>query len=160
MIQIDEPWLRNDPRAAERLAVAAIDTALEGITVPTVVHLCFGYAAVVDGGKPSAYPFLEPLADSRVTAISIEAAQPGLDLGVLASLGAKTVLLGVIDLADPEIEADALVADRLRAALRHVPPERLVAAPDCGMKYLPRERAFGKLRALAGGAEIVRAELS
>jgi 5-methyltetrahydropteroyltriglutamate--homocysteine methyltransferase len=160
VLQLDEPWLREDPRAAARIAVAAIDRALEGVSVPTVVHLCFGYAAVVGDGKPSAYAFLETLADCRASAISIEAAQPNIDLGVLAALASKTVMLGVIDLADPRVEPAAVVADRIRAGLRHVALERLVAAPDCGMKYLPRERAHGKLRALAAGAAIVRAERS
>jgi 5-methyltetrahydropteroyltriglutamate--homocysteine methyltransferase len=159
VIQLDEPWLRNDPPAAERLAVAAIDRALEGITVPTVVHLCFGYAAVVSDAKPPAYPFLEALADCAASAVSIEAAQPGLDLGVLAAFSDKTIMLGVIDLGDGEVESDKLVADRIRAGLRHVAADRLVPAPDCGMKYLSRDVARGKLRALAAGAALVRAEL-
>jgi 5-methyltetrahydropteroyltriglutamate--homocysteine methyltransferase len=159
VIQIDEPWLRENPRAARRVAVAAIDRALEGLTVPTVVHLCFGYAAVVGDEKPSAYPFLEQLAACSAAQISIEAAQPALDLAVLEALAPKTVVLGVLDLGDERVESAAQVAARIRAALAHVPAERLVAAPDCGMKYLPREVAFGKLRALAQGAAIVRAEL-
>jgi 5-methyltetrahydropteroyltriglutamate--homocysteine methyltransferase len=160
VLQLDEPWLREDPRAATGIAVAAIDRALEGVTVPTVVHLCFGYAAVVGDAKPSAYPFLEMLADCRASAISIEAAQPQVDLGVLAALASKTIMLGVIDLGDPLVEPAAVVASRIRAGLRHVAAERLVAAPDCGMKYLPRELAHGKLGALAAGAAIVRAECS
>jgi 5-methyltetrahydropteroyltriglutamate--homocysteine methyltransferase len=159
VIQIDEPWLREDPQAARRIAVAAIDRALEGLTVPTVVHLCFGYAAVVGDEKPSAYPFLEELAACAAAQISIEAAQPGIDLDVLDALAPKTVVLGVIDLGDERVESADAVAARLRAALAHTPPERLVAAPDCGMKYLRRDVAFAKLRALAQGAAIVRAEL-
>jgi 5-methyltetrahydropteroyltriglutamate--homocysteine methyltransferase len=160
VIQIDEPWLRTDPAAAERIAVAGIDRALAGLTVPTVVHLCFGYAAVVGNDKPAGYPFLEQLAACGAAQISIEAAQPRIDLGVLGELAPKTIVLGVLDLADARVESAAEVAGRIRAALRHVPPERLIAAPDCGMKYLPRDVATGKLRALAQGAAIVRAELS
>jgi 5-methyltetrahydropteroyltriglutamate--homocysteine methyltransferase len=159
VIQIDEPWLREDPAAAERIAVAAIDRALAGIAVPTIVHLCFGYAAVVGDDKPSTYPFLEQLAACSASQISIEAAQPAVDLGALAALSPKTIVLGVLDLGDPEVETPNDVAARIRAGLRHVPAERLVPAPDCGMKYLRRDVAFGKLRALAQGAAIVRAEL-
>jgi 5-methyltetrahydropteroyltriglutamate--homocysteine methyltransferase len=160
VLQIDEPWVRNDPAAARRYAVKAIDRALQGLTVPTVVHLCFGYAAVVPGEtKPSGYSFLAELADCRADQISIEAAQPRLDLGILRDLAPKTVMLGVIDLGDPAVEAAETVAARIRAALAYLPPERLVPAPDCGMKYLDRATAFGKLRALAEGAALVRREL-
>jgi 5-methyltetrahydropteroyltriglutamate--homocysteine methyltransferase len=152
VIQLDEPWLRNDPEAAGRYAVPAINRALAGITVPTALHLCFGYAAVVKSQKPTGYSFLPQLADTVAAQISIEAAQPRLDLGVLADLSGKTVVLGVIDLADPAVETADQVAARIRAALRYVPPQRLIAAPDCGMKYLPRDTAFGKLRALCEGA--------
>jgi 5-methyltetrahydropteroyltriglutamate--homocysteine methyltransferase len=109
--------------------------------------------------KPSGYSFLPQLADSAADQISIEAAQPNLDLGVLADLGSKTVMLGVLDLATPEIETAEVVAQRIRAALRHIAPEHLIPAPDCGMKYLSRNVAFGKLRALAEGAAIARREL-
>jgi 5-methyltetrahydropteroyltriglutamate--homocysteine methyltransferase len=156
VIQIDEPWLRNNPAAANRYAVRAIDRALEGLGVPTVVHLCFGYAAIVGSDKPTGYSFLTPLADSCADQISIEAAQPGLDLGVLVDLAPKTVVLGVLDLADPQIETADEVANRIRAALTHISPDRLVAAPDCGMKYLPRDVAYGKLCALVEGAKMVR----
>jgi 5-methyltetrahydropteroyltriglutamate--homocysteine methyltransferase len=159
VIQLDEPWLRQDPAAAKRIAVKAIDRALEGLTVTTVVHLCFGYAAVVKGRKPVGYSFLSELAACNADQISIEAAQPKLDLGVLEDLAPKKIMLGVIDLADPAAETPAVVAGRIRAGLKHVAPERLVPAPDCGMKYLPREIAFAKLKALAAGAKIVRAEL-
>jgi 5-methyltetrahydropteroyltriglutamate--homocysteine methyltransferase len=124
-----------------------------------VVHLCFGYAAIVKGEKPVGYSFLAELGACKTDQISIEAAQPKLDLGVLKELSPKTVMLGVIDLADPHAETPAIVADRIRAALKYLPPERLIPAPDCGMKYLPRELAFAKLKALADGAAIVRAEL-
>ena len=160
VIQLDEPWLRNDPDAAKRIAIKAIDRALAGLSVPTVVHLCFGYAAVVHGQKPTGYSFLPQLADSAAQQISIEAAQPKLDLGVLSELAGKTIMLGVIDLADQAIETPEQVAQRIRRALKYVAPERLVPAPDCGMKYLARETAFGKLTALSAGAAMVRRELS
>jgi 5-methyltetrahydropteroyltriglutamate--homocysteine methyltransferase len=160
VIQLDDPWLRNDPDAAKRIAVKALNRALEGLSVPTVVHLCFGYAAVVPGQKPTGYSFLPQLADSAAQQISIEAAQPKLDLGILSELAGKTILLGVIDLADPAVETPERVAERIRAALKHVATERLTPAPDCGMKYLPRATAFGKLQALSAGAAIVRRELS
>ena len=160
VIQLDEPWLRNDPENARRFAVKAINRALEGVTVPTVVHLCFGYAAVVPGQKPTGYSFLVELADSVAEQISIECAQPHLDMGMLADLSNKKILLGVIDLGNPAIESAEAVAARIRAGLAHVDAERLIPAPDCGMKYLPRATAFGKLKALAEGAAIVRRELT
>jgi 5-methyltetrahydropteroyltriglutamate--homocysteine methyltransferase len=160
VIQLDEPWLRNNPEEAKRYAVKAINRALEGITVPTVVHLCFGYAAVVTGLKPTGYSFLPQLSDTIAQQISIESAQPKIDLGVLKDLAPKKVMLGVIDLSDPTIETPQKVAERIRAGLKHMSPDRLLPAPDCGMKYLPRATAFGKLKALAEGAAIVRRELS
>ena len=160
-VQLDEPWLRQDPAAARRIAVKAIDRALEGVAVPTIVHLCFGYAAVVPGSsKPVGYAFLPELAACRADQISIEAAQPRLDLGILRDLAPKTVVLGVLDLADSAPETADVVATRIRAALRFVPPERLVPAPDCGMKYLARDVALAKLKALADGAAIVRREMT
>jgi 5-methyltetrahydropteroyltriglutamate--homocysteine methyltransferase len=159
VIQLDEPWLRNDPDAARRIAVAAIDRALAGLSVTTVVHLCFGYAALVGAKSRNRYDFLGELSDSAAQQISIEAAQPRLDLGQLAELSPKVIILGVLDLGDDRVETPEQVADRIRAALAHVPVDRLVPAPDCGMKYLPRAVAFGKLRALSAGAAIVRSEL-
>jgi 5-methyltetrahydropteroyltriglutamate--homocysteine methyltransferase len=159
VVQLDEPWVRTAPDKAARYGVKAINRALDGIPGPTIVHLCFGYAAMVRN-KPAGYAFLPQLADSAAAQISIEAAQPRLDLGVLKDLAGKTIVLGVLDLNDPAVESAAKVAARLRQALRHVPAERLVAAPDCGMKYLPRAVAYGKLKALAGGAAIVRRELA
>jgi 5-methyltetrahydropteroyltriglutamate--homocysteine methyltransferase len=159
VIQLDEPWLRNDPEAAKRYAVRAINRALEGIRVTTVVHLCFGYAAVVHTRKPTGYSFLPQLAESVAQQISIEAAQPRLDFGVLRDLAGKTIILGVLDLGDPAIETAEDVAARIRTGLKHVAADRLIPAPDCGMKYLPRATAYGKLKALAEGAHIVRAEL-
>ena len=158
VIQLDEPWLRNDPESAKRFAIPAINRALEGITVPTVIHLCFGYAFLVKN-KPTSYFFLEELADSKATQISIESAQPQIDLGVLKNLSAKKIMLGVINLGDQIVERPEQVAERIRGALKYVSPDRLVPAPDCGMKYLTREVAFGKLKALADGAAIVRKEL-
>jgi 5-methyltetrahydropteroyltriglutamate--homocysteine methyltransferase len=160
VIQLDEPWLRNDPDAAKRIAVKAINRALQGLKVPTVVHPCFGYAAVVKHQKPSGYSFLPQLADSTADVISIEAAQPKLDFGDLKDLSKKKIMLGVINLGDLTIETPERVAERIRTGLKHVAPERLIPAPDCGMKYLPRDVAFGKLKALAEGAAIVRKELS
>jgi 5-methyltetrahydropteroyltriglutamate--homocysteine methyltransferase len=160
VIQLDEPWLRNDPVAANRFAVQAINRALQGVTIPTVVHLCFGYAAVVPGQKPTGYSFLTQLADSTAEQISIECAQPALDLGMLKDLSNKKILLGVIDLGSPKIERGEDVAARIRAGLKHVSADRMIPAPDCGMKYLSRATAFGKLKSLAEGAAIVRRELS
>jgi 5-methyltetrahydropteroyltriglutamate--homocysteine methyltransferase len=161
VIQFDEPWVRNDPAAAKRYAVKAINRALQGITVPTVVHVCFGYAAVVPGEtKPSGYAFLAELDDSIAEQISIEAAQPKLDLGILADLSSKKIMLGVIDLGDPKVETAALIADRIRNGLKHVSADRLIPAPDCGMKYMPRHIAFGKLKAMCDAATMVRKEVS
>lgn len=160
VIQLDEPWLRNNPEEAQRYAVKAINRALQGLTVPTVVHLCFGYAAVVPGSsKPTGYSFLPQLADTIAQQISIESAQPRIDLGVLKDLAPKKVMLGVIDLNDSEVETPLKIADRIRAGLKYLPPDKLLPAPDCGMKYLPRATAFGKLKALVDGAALVRREL-
>ena len=159
VVQIDEPWLRSNPEAARRYAVKAINRALAGLDAETAVHLCFGYAHLVSG-KPSGYAFLPELGDSSAQQISIEAAQPKLDLGVLKDLGGKTVILGVLDLGTNEVESAETVAARIREGLKHVSPERLIPAPDCGMKYMARETAFAKLKALSDGAAIVRAELT
>ena len=161
VIQLDEPWVRNDPAAAKRYAVKAINRALQGITVPTVVHVCFGYAAVVPGDtKPAGYSFLGELNDTTAEQISIEAAQPKLDLGVLNDLSSKKILLGVIDLGNPEIETADMIADRIRHGLKYVSADRLIPAPDCGMKYMPRHVAFGKLKAMSDAAATVRKEVS
>ncbi len=159
VVQLDEPWVRTAPDKAERYGVRAINRALQGIEGPTVVHLCFGYAHVVHN-KPTGYAFLPQLADTVAQQISIEAAEPKIDLGVLADLSGKQIMLGVLDLGSAEVETPEQVAERIRAGLKHVSAERLIPAPDCGMKYMPRERAFGKLRALAEGAAIVRHELA
>lgn len=158
VIQIDEPYMQANPKEANAFGVAAIDRALEGIEGPTVVHLCFGYAYVVSE-KPEGYSFLPELDACAAEAISIEAAQPNLDPVILEKLPNKKVLFGVIDLGNQEVETAELVAKRLRGALSHISADRLVAAPDCGMKYLPRAVAFGKLKALVDGAQIVRDEI-
>jgi 5-methyltetrahydropteroyltriglutamate--homocysteine methyltransferase len=159
IVQLDEPWLETAPAVAARYAVKALDRVLAGVAGPTVVHLCFGYAQLVHDKSQGRYTFLEPLADSSVDQISIEAAQPKLDLGVLKAIARQTIILGVLDLGDPAIETPKQVAARIRAGLEHVAAERLIPAPDCGMKYLPRTTAFGKLQALVRGAAIVRREL-
>jgi 5-methyltetrahydropteroyltriglutamate--homocysteine methyltransferase len=158
-VQLDEPYLQAWPDRAREYGVAAIDRALEGVAGPTVVHLCFGYAHTVRDKKPSGYSYLPELDRCRATHVSIEAAQPRLDCAILAALPSKTIVFGVLDLGDEKVETPEVVAGRIRAALAHVPPERLVPAPDCGMKYLPRERALAKLEALVAGARLVRATL-
>jgi 5-methyltetrahydropteroyltriglutamate--homocysteine methyltransferase len=160
VVQLDEPWVRTDPEKALRYGLPAINRALQGIDGTTVVHICFGYAAVVTQQKPTGYSFLPQLADTVAQQISIEAAQPKLDLGVLRDLAGKQVMLGVLDLGDPGIETAETVAGRIREGLKYLPADRLIPAPDCGMKYLPRATAFGKLKALADGAAIVRRELA
>ena len=160
VIQLDEPWLREDLDGANRYGVEVINRALEGVTVTTCIHLCFGYGFVVSPDKPKTYAFLSQLADCTVDQVSIEAAQPHLDLAVLGGLPNKTIVLGVIDLSNNEVESAETLAARIRRALPHVAPERLVAAPDCGMKYLTREAAFGKLKAMVEGAAQVRRELT
>jgi 5-methyltetrahydropteroyltriglutamate--homocysteine methyltransferase len=160
IIQIDEPWIETAPDLAARYALPAIERAFAGVAGPTVLHMCFGYAQLVRDKSRGRYAFLEPLADSCVDQISIEAAQPKLDLGVLGAITRQKVMLGVLDLGDPAVESAEAVAARIRRGLERVPAERLIPAPDCGMKYLPRETAFGKLRALARGAALVRAELA
>jgi 5-methyltetrahydropteroyltriglutamate--homocysteine methyltransferase len=159
VVQLDEPWLQARADRAARYGVKAINRALEGIEGTTVVHLCFGYAAAVKE-KPAGYSFLAQLADTRATQISIEAAQPRLDLSIARALAPKAVMVGVIDLASEAVETPEVVAQRIRTALKFVPAEKLVVAPDCGMKYLPRTAAFGKLVSLAKGAALVRRELS
>ncbi|HET7365950.1 MAG TPA: uroporphyrinogen decarboxylase family protein [Burkholderiales bacterium] len=159
IVQLDEPWLQARAERAARYGVKAINRALDGVQGTTVVHLCFGYAAAVKD-KPSGYSFLGQLAETRATQISIEAAQPRLDLAVLTSLAPKSVMVGVIDLGSNTVETPELVAERIRAALEHIAPEKLVLAPDCGMKYLARDVAYGKLAALARGAAIVRKEIA
>ncbi len=159
VVQLDEPWLQSHADKARRYGIAAINRALVGAPGTTAVHLCFGYAALVRNKPATGYAFLAELEDSAADQISIEAAQPALDLEILKSLPSKTLMVGVLDLNDPDVETPKIVAARIRRALDVVPPERLIVTPDCGMKYLPRETAFGKLQALAAGAVIVRSEL-
>ena len=159
VVQIDEPYLQARPEAARAYALEAIDRALDGIEGDTVLHTCFGYAHIVHDRLPG-YPFLRELAECRATHVSLEAAQPELDPRRLEALQDKVILLGVLDLGAEEVETPEAVAERLRRALEFVPPERLVAAPDCGMKYLPRERARRKLEAMVAGARLVSAELA
>jgi 5-methyltetrahydropteroyltriglutamate--homocysteine methyltransferase len=157
IVQIDEPWMQQHPEQARAYGMKALDCALDGVRGTIAVHLCFGYAAVVHD-KPSGYSFLPELEGSRAAQVSIEAAQPKLDLKVLEKLPSKTIILGVIDLSDMNVETPDIVAARIRRALPHVAAGRIVVAPDCGMKYLPREVAFAKMQAMVQGADIVRRE--
>jgi 5-methyltetrahydropteroyltriglutamate--homocysteine methyltransferase len=154
VVQIDEPYLQARPEQAREYALEAVERALAGIEGETILHTCFGYAHLVHD-RPSGYPFLRELNDCAATHLSLEAAQPGLDPEVLRDLPDKTIVLGVLDLGAAEVETPELVAERIRRALTVLPPERLVVAPDCGMKYLPRERALAKLEAMVAGALLV-----
>jgi len=158
IVQLDEPYLQARPEEARRYGVAAINRALDGVTGTTAVHLCFGYAAIIHD-RPSGYSFLPELAAANCDQVSIETAQSGLDCSVLAALEGKTIILGVLNLGDNTVETAGDVAARVRRALPYVPAERLVLAPDCGMKYLPRDVAFGKLAAMTQAAASLRAEL-
>jgi 5-methyltetrahydropteroyltriglutamate--homocysteine methyltransferase len=159
VVQIDEPYLQARPDPAREYALEAIDRALDGVEGETVLHTCFGYAHVVHD-RLTGYPFLRELNDCAATHVSVEAAQPGLDPEVLRALPEKVIVLGVLDLGSSEVETPEVVADRIRRALAVVPPDRLVVAPDCGMKYLSRELAFGKLSAMVAGARLVREDLA
>jgi 5-methyltetrahydropteroyltriglutamate--homocysteine methyltransferase len=159
IVQLDEPYLQARAERAKEYGVAVLNAALAGITGTTAVHLCFGYAAIIHE-RPSGYSFLPELAASSADQISIETAQSGLDCSVLAELAGKTIILGVLDLSTPDVETPEQIAARARRALPHVPPDRIVLAPDCGMKYLPREAAAGKLTALAQAAGLLRAEVA
>jgi len=159
IVQLDEPYLQARAETAKEYGVAALNAALAGISGTTAVHLCFGYAAIIHD-RPSGYSFLPELAASSADQISIETAQSGLDCGVLADLAGKTIILGVLDLSTPDVETPEQIAARARRALPFAPAERIVLAPDCGMKYLPRESADGKLSSLSQAAELLRAELA
>jgi 5-methyltetrahydropteroyltriglutamate--homocysteine methyltransferase len=159
VVQIDEPYLQARPEPAREYAVEAINRALDGIEGETVLHTCFGYAHIVHD-RLAGYPFLRELNDCRATHLSLEAAQPNLDPEVLREVPDKVIILGVLDLGSSEVETPDVVADRIRRALEVVAPEKLVVAPDCGMKYLPRERAVRKLEAMVAGAHLVREELA
>ena len=159
VVQIDEPYLQARPAKAKQYGVQVLNQALNGITGTTAVHICFGYAAIIHH-RPSAYSFLPELEAANVRQISIETAQSHLDCEVLAELPSKTILLGVLDLADMTVETPGIVAERIRRALPYVDAKNIVVAPDCGLKYLPRDIAFQKMRAMVEGALMVRSELS
>jgi len=158
IVQIDEPYMQARPDKARKIGLAGWNAALAGVKGTTAVHICFGYAAIIHR-RPEGYSFLPELASSPVQQVSIETAQSGLDCSVLAKLPGKTIILGVLDLSDMAIETPETVAARIRRALPHVPADKIVVAPDCGLKYLPRDIAFGKMRAMVEGAKIVRGEL-
>jgi 5-methyltetrahydropteroyltriglutamate--homocysteine methyltransferase len=159
IVQIDEPYMQARPEKARAFGLNAVARALEGVTGTTALHICFGYAAIIHE-RPSGYSFLPELAAARVDQISIETAQSNLDPSVLERLPGKTIIVGVLDLSTTDVESPETVAERIRRALPHVPAERIVVAPDCGLKYLPRAVAFGKIRAMVEGAALVRTELS
>jgi 5-methyltetrahydropteroyltriglutamate--homocysteine methyltransferase len=160
VVQIDEPYMQARPEEARQFGLAALNTALEGITGRTAVHICFGYAAIIHSRPgPEGYSFLSELSRCSCRQISIETAQSQLDCSVLETLPGKQIMLGVIDLSDMNIETPETVADRIRRALPFIPAENLIIAPDCGMKYLPREVAFGKMHAMVEGARMAREEL-
>ncbi|MDO9490340.1 MAG: uroporphyrinogen decarboxylase family protein, partial [Sphingomonadaceae bacterium] len=155
IVQIDEPYMQARPDKARAYGLATLDRALDGVTGRTALHICFGYAALIHE-RPEGYSFLRELAGSDVREISIETAQSSLDCSVLAGLAGKTIILGVLDLSTHEIETAETVAERIRRALPYVDRERLIIAPDCGLKYLPRDVAYGKMRAMVEGARLVR----
>jgi 5-methyltetrahydropteroyltriglutamate--homocysteine methyltransferase len=157
IVQIDEPYMQARPEKARDFGVPVLNRALDGVTGTTAVHICFGYAAIIHD-RPSGYSFLPELAAARCDQVSIETAQSELDCSVLASLDNKTIILGVLDLSDPAVETPEQIVSRVQRALKYVPPQRIVLAPDCGMKYLPRESAFGKLSAMTQAAVTLRAE--
>ena len=157
-VQIDEPYMQARPDKARQYGLTALNRALDGVTGTTIVHLCFGYAALVHE-RPTGYSFLPELAESRANQISIETAQSSLDCSILAKLPGKTILLGSLDLSSNDVESAETVAARIRRALPFVDATKIIVAPDCGMKYLSREAAFGKMKAMAEGARIVRSEL-
>jgi 5-methyltetrahydropteroyltriglutamate--homocysteine methyltransferase len=157
IVQLDEPYMQARPEAARAYGLRALNRALEGAAGTTAVHICFGYAAIIHE-RPSGYSFLPELAACSCDQISIETAQSGLDLGVLADLAGKTIILGVIDLSDPAVETPDIVAERVRRAFPFVDKNRIVIAPDCGMKYLPRGSAGGKMRSMSEAARRLRAE--
>lgn len=159
VVQIDEPYMQAYPDKARRYALGALNRALEGLTGTTAVHICFGYAALVPG-RPPAYAFLSELSACSVCQISIETAQSKLDCSVLSQLPGKNIILGVIDLSTHEVETPEVVAERIERALPFMDPARIIVAPDCGMKYLPRPVAFGKMRAMVEGARLVREKIT
>jgi 5-methyltetrahydropteroyltriglutamate--homocysteine methyltransferase len=159
VVQIDEPYLQARPEKARLYGLKALNRALEGVTGTTTVHICFGYAAIIHA-RPSGYSFLSELAECRCNQVSIETAQSNLDCSVLEKLPGKYVMVGAIDLSDMKVETAETVATRIRRALKHMPADKVIVAPDCGMKYLPHDVAFGKMQALVEGAKILRREFT
>ena len=159
VVQVDEPYLQARPEKARQYGIRALNRALEGVTGKTAVHICFGYAAIIHA-RPNGYNFLPELASCSCQQISIETAQSNLDCSVLQSLPGKQIMVGCLNLEDPTIESPVVVASRIKRALQYIKPEQVILAPDCGMKYLPREVADGKLRAMTEAAKILRAEYS
>jgi 5-methyltetrahydropteroyltriglutamate--homocysteine methyltransferase len=157
IVQVDEPYMQARPEKARQFGLKALNRALEGITGTTAVHICFGYAAIIHQ-RPSGYSFLPELAGCPVQQVSIETAQARLDCSVLATLGGKQVMVGCLDLNDPTIETPETVVQRIKRALAYIEPEQVILAPDCGMKYLPPDVAFGKMKAMVEGARLLRAE--
>jgi len=157
IVQIDEPYMQARPDKARQYGLRALNAALEGVQGVTAVHICFGYAAIIHA-RPSGYSFLPELAGCSCQQVSIETAQSNLDCAVLERLPGKKIMVGVLDLDDAAVETPQKVVERARRALKHLKPEDMILAPDCGMKYLPREVAFGKMKALAEGAKLLRAE--
>jgi 5-methyltetrahydropteroyltriglutamate--homocysteine methyltransferase len=155
IVQIDEPYLQARPEAARRYGLAALTRALDGVTGTTAVHICFGYAAIIHE-RPTGYSFLRELAAAPCAQISVETAQSKLDCSALAELAGKQIMVGCLDLSDMAIESPEVIVERVQRALVHIAPERVILAPDCGMKYLPREVAFGKLAAMAEAARRLR----
>ena len=159
IVQIDEPYMQARPEAAEEYGLEALNTALDGVQGTTAVHICFGYAAIIHE-RPAGYSFLPQFRNCACNQISIETAQSNLDTSVLEELRGKSIILGVLDLSDPKVESGDTIAARIRRALPHVDADKVIVAPDCGLKYLPRDVAFGKMKAMAEGARIVREELA
>lgn len=159
IVQLDEPYMQARPKPAEEYGLDALNAALEGAAGPTAVHVCFGYAAIIHE-RPEGYSFLPQFKNCSCNQVSIETAQSNLDCSVLEELRGKKIILGVLDLSDPGVETPEIVAGRIRRALPYVDAENVIVAPDCGLKYLPRDIAFGKMKAMADGAAIVRAELA
>jgi 5-methyltetrahydropteroyltriglutamate--homocysteine methyltransferase len=159
VVQIDEPYMQARPDEARKYGLTALNRALEGVDGTTAVHICFGYAAIIHE-RHSAYSFLPELADCLCDQVSLEAAQPGLDCSILAKLPGKKIMLGVLNLGSHEIETPETIATRIRRALHYVSAENIIVAPDCGLKYLPHDVAFGKLKSMVAGAGILRKEMA
>ena len=157
VVQIDEPYMQARPEKARQYGIKALNRALEGVTGQTAVHICFGYAAVIHT-RPSGYDFLPELSQCSCNQVSIETAQSSLDCKILETLGDKKIMVGCLDLSDMKVEPAELVAMRIRRALKHIKPEQVILAPDCGMKYLPREVADGKLKSMVQAAHMLRKE--